>query len=296
MAWSLGAAGLVAYNWWVLAVLPAGVVRSPDVLFSNLEVTGRPYSSAMQLADVLAGLALLAAFLVAGSRNTRAGRAEWAAMLAFCLFGGVGGLVHQACADGTSAACRSGELHLQLPVSQYVHDGAGIAEFAAITFALVLALHRTRSEWTLLARVYRGLARGALVAYPALFLAYLTGRLGAVAEAAFFAGFSVMVIAQLAELTPSRDSRVPRIVPFPAAPRGTRSAHLLAGPVDDAGPERVADRNGEHVHQPGERPNRQQPERQHRVHLEGPRRTGHCRGARVEHRHVHAAGRNAAAR
>lgn len=58
LAWTLGAAGLLAYNWWVLVPVKPGMMHSPNELFSNLEVTGRPYAIWMQRAD----LALIYAF------------------------------------------------------------------------------------------------------------------------------------------------------------------------------------------------------------------------------------------
>jgi hypothetical protein len=206
LAWIVGTAGLVAYNWWLLVPLKPGLMTSPDELFSNLEVTGQPYATAMQHADFAAGLLLLAAFWAAGRDASPGGRREWLAMLGFALAGAVGGLFPEVCADGVNAACRQLEYRFELPASQYIHMAAGILEFAAITTALLWALLRTREQRlggqrTRPAAVYRGLAIGALVAYPLLGAAYLVDRLGAVMEAVFFAGFTVMVITYLAERT-----------------------------------------------------------------------------------------------
>ena len=44
-------------------------MTSPDELFSNLEVSGQPYATAMQHADLVAGILLAAAFLAAGWRS-----------------------------------------------------------------------------------------------------------------------------------------------------------------------------------------------------------------------------------
>src|SRR5450759_5058613 len=168
VAWLLGIAGLLAYNWWVLVPLRPGLMRSPDELFSNLEVTGQPFATAMQHADLLSGLLLLGAFLAAGSRSIPAGRREWLAMMVFAAAGALGGLFPEACADGTSALCRSREWSFQLPLSQYLHMAAGIFEFSGITIALLLAVRRTRGGQAPAARVYRNLARAAVVGYPLL--------------------------------------------------------------------------------------------------------------------------------
>jgi Protein of unknown function (DUF998) len=202
--WTLGVAGLAAYNWWVLAPFKPGLMRSPDEMFSNLEVTGQPYAAVMQHADMLAGVLLLCALLAAGVASIPGARREWLAMTVFAAAGIVGGLFPQVCEDGINAACMSSEWRFRLPASQYVHDGAGGVEFAAITLALLLAVRRTRGDQTGAARVYRNLLAAAAVAYPLLGLAYLTDRLGSVAEGAFFAGFTVMVMTHLAERTTAR--------------------------------------------------------------------------------------------
>jgi Protein of unknown function (DUF998) len=200
LAWTLGTAGLVSYSWWVLVPLKPGLMRSPDELFSNLEVTGQPYASVMQHADFASGLLLIVAFWAAGF-GSRAGRREWLAMLGFGVSGALGGLFPEVCADGVNAACRRMEVHFQLPASQYIHMVVGIFEFFFITLALALAVLRTRGQRTRTAVVYRGLARAAVVAYPLLGVAYLVNRLGGVMEAVFFVGFTVMILAQLTERT-----------------------------------------------------------------------------------------------
>ena len=199
VTWWLCAAGLLSYNWWLLVPLKPGLMTSPDELFSNLEVSGQPYATAMQHADLLAGLLLAAAFFAAGWRSIPGSRKDWLCMLGFAAAGALGGLFPEACADGINAGCRRQEWHFQLAASQYVHDIAGIAEFAAITVALFLALRRTRGGRSIARTAYRWLWRGALVCYPLLGAAYLTDRMGGVMEAVFFAGFSVMVLTQIAE-------------------------------------------------------------------------------------------------
>jgi len=200
LAWTLTVAGLAAYNWWVLVPLKPGLMASPDELFSNLEISGQPYASAMQHSDLLSGLLLAGALLILG-RGLPALRKDWLAMLVFAAAGAAGGIFPEVCADGINAVCRSKEWRFELPVSQYLHMAAGIVEFAAITVALLIALRRTRGSQAVTARVYRRLWQGALICYPLLGLAYLVNRMGGVMEAVFFAGFTVMVLTQIAERT-----------------------------------------------------------------------------------------------
>ncbi len=222
-AWTLGIAGLAAYNWWLLVPLKPGLMTSPDELFSNLEVTGRPYAAAMQHCDLASGLLLLAAFAVTGPGAGRPGRREWLSMLVFAVAGALGGLVPEVCADGINATCRGQEWRFELPAAQYIHMVAGVFEFAAITLALVYAVRRNRHSGARLGRVYRGLAGGALIAYPLLGAAYLTDRLGGVMEAVFFTGFTIMVVTQLADRT-----------------RALRSGRRLSPePVSDASPDQL---------------------------------------------------------
>lgn len=199
LAWLCGIAGLLAYNWWVLVPFKPGLMRSPNELFSNLEVTGQPYAIVMQRADVIAGILLLLAFVLAGSRAVPGARREWLGMVVFALAGTIGGLFPQVCADGVSRACMSAEWHFQLAASQYVHDGAGVVEFAGITLALLFAILRTRSDTTFTPRGYRLLGWAALVAYPVLGVSYLFNIYGGVVEGVFFAGFTAMVLLQLTE-------------------------------------------------------------------------------------------------
>jgi hypothetical protein len=203
-AWILGIAGLAAYNWWLLVPLKPGLMTSPDELFSNLEVTGQPYAAVMQHCDLASGLLLLAAFAVTGPAG-RPGRREWLSMLAFAAAGAVGGLFPEVCADGINATCRGEEWRFELPAAQYIHMVAGVFEFAAITLALVYAVRRSRHSRSGPARVYRGLAWAAVIAYPLLGAAYLTDRLGAIMEGVFFVGFTIMVATQLADRRRSRE-------------------------------------------------------------------------------------------
>lgn len=201
LALALGACGVAAYNWWILVPLRPGLLRSPDELFSNLEISGQPFATLMQRADLLSGLAMLVAFMVAGTANVRSGRRDWLCMMVFSLACVVGGLFPETCADGISKSCRAMELGLQLPATQYLHIGAGVVEFGAITAALLFAAGRTWQQRTAFATVYHRLALAAIGAYPLLGLAYLTSRLGAIVEALFFIGFSVIVVVELVERT-----------------------------------------------------------------------------------------------
>ncbi|HEY3906179.1 MAG TPA: DUF998 domain-containing protein [Streptosporangiaceae bacterium] len=203
-AWVSAIGGLLAYDWWVLVPLKPGLLRSPDEFFSNLEVAGQPYATVMQHLDVLSGLLILAAFAIVSFASIRNGRREWLGMIVFAISGLMGGLFPQVCEDGVSVACMDAERHFQLPLTQYVHDGAGIVEFIGITLALLLAVRRTRTQRTVTARTYRALAVGAAIMYPILGLTYMINKLGAIVEGVFFAGFTVMVVVQLQERLAAR--------------------------------------------------------------------------------------------
>jgi hypothetical protein len=204
----LGVAGLVAYNWWVLVPLRPGLMRSPNEVFSNLEVAGRPFAPAMQLADLLSGLLLLAAFLLVGARAAGPVRRDWLALMIFAGAVVLGGMFPETCADSISPACKRQEAALQLPASQYLHIAASFIEFGAITLALLFAVRRTRGLRSGVALTYRALAWAVVLCYPLLGLSYLADRSSAVMEAAFFAGFSVLVATEIWErsgLTRRRD-------------------------------------------------------------------------------------------
>ena len=90
---------------------------------------------------------------------------------------------------------------------------SGIAEFATLTVAAVIAMRRTRGQATLEARVYAGVVKVLAVGYPLLGLVYLTDRLGTLVEPVFFVAFSVMLLAVIFEpagrqTTPSWAERV----------------------------------------------------------------------------------------
>ena len=218
LAWGCGCAGLAAYNWWILAPFKPGLIVSPNELFSDMEVTGQPFANLMQHADLVSGLLLGVAFLATGMTALRDARPEWAAMMVFALAGALGGVFPEICSDGVNAVCRHREFRFQLPSQQYLHIVAGILEFGGITLALFYAWRRTHNDETGTARVYRGLARAALAGYPLLGLAYLVNRLGGIAEAFFFVGFTVIVLTQLNERTTALRAQHPEM--RLAAPRG----------------------------------------------------------------------------
>jgi hypothetical protein len=197
--WLLGIAGLLVYNWWVLVPLKPGLMRSPSELFSNLEATGQPFATVMQRADLISGLLLLSAFLVAGSGSVPGARREWLGLMTFGAAVAAGGIFPETCADGINATCRTMELTFRLPADQYLHIVAGIFEFGGITAALLFAARRTRGEHTRSARVYRRLTLAAYVAYPLLGVIYAVNRLGGIMEALFFVGFTAIAATQLCE-------------------------------------------------------------------------------------------------
>jgi hypothetical protein len=196
---ALGVAGVLAYNWWVVVPFVPGLMPSVNGFFSDLEASGRPHASLMSDADLAAGLLLAAALLLRGSTAGHVVRREWKWLMAFALAGAIGGRYPYACAEGLSETCRQMEWHLQLPIHHYVHVVSGIAEFATLTVAAVIALRRTRNEGTPESRVYAGVVTTLVLGYPLLGAVYLTDRLGTLVEPIFFAAFSVMVLTELFE-------------------------------------------------------------------------------------------------
>ena len=153
VAWFFGILGLLSYNWWVLVPLKPGLMRSPNELFSDLEVTGQPFATAMQHADLLSGLLLIGAFVAIGNKSIPGGRRDWLAMMVFAGAGLLGGVFPEVCADGINVGCRNMEWSFQLPLQQYLHIVVGILEFGGITVALVFRapdIVRAKPEaWTL---------------------------------------------------------------------------------------------------------------------------------------------------
>jgi hypothetical protein len=194
-----GATGVLAYNWWVVVPFVPGLMPSVNGFFSDLEASGRPHAALMSRADLVGGTLILVALLLRGPASGTGPRREWKWMLGFALAGAVGGRYSYACAEGLSASCRRLEWRLQLPLHHYVHVVSGIAEFAAVTVAVVLAMRRTRGEGTPEARIYSGLVKVLVIGYPLLGLVYLTDRLGTLIEPVFFLAFSLMVLTELFE-------------------------------------------------------------------------------------------------
>jgi len=217
----LGVTGVVLYNWWVVVPFVPGLMPSVNGFFSDLEATGRPHAALMSDADLTAGVLLVLALLLRGSRAAHGVRREWKWMVAFALAGAIGGRYPYACAEGLSATCRQLEWHLQLPIHHYVHVVSGIAEFATLTVAAVIAMRRTQHEGTVAARVYSAVLTVLIAGYPLLGLVYLTDRLGTLVEPIFFVAFSAMVVAELFEpigrsVAPSWAQRVAARAPRPS--------------------------------------------------------------------------------
>jgi len=246
----LAVAGVVAYNWWVVVPFVPGLMPTVNGFFSDLEATGRPHAGLMSEADMAAGILLAAALLLRGSAGPHGARREWKWMVAFAVAGAVGGRFPYACSEGLSAACRTQEWNLQLPLHHYIHVVSGIAEFATLTVAAVIAMRRTRNDGTPEAHIYSGLVKALIVGYPILGLVYITDRLGTLVEPVFFIAFSVMLLTEVFEpkgrtrATPTWADRVvsrgPRAMAL--AQDSPRSASPGAGGGGMGGPERPPDR------------------------------------------------------
>jgi hypothetical protein len=195
----LAVAGVLAYNWWVVVPFVPGLMPSVNGFFSDLEATGRPHADLMSDADLLAGILLTAALLLRGSAVGGVVRREWKWMVAFAVAGAIGGRYPYACSEGLSATCRNLEWHLRLPIHHYIHVVSGIAEFATLTTAAVLAMRRTRGQTSREAKTYRIIVKALVLSYPLLGLVYLTDRLGTLVEPIFFIIFTAMVLTEIFE-------------------------------------------------------------------------------------------------
>ena len=194
-----GAAGLLAYNWWVLVPFRHGLMPSTDGFFSDLEVNGRPDAALMSHLDLAAGVLILTALLLSGPAADRRPRREWLWLVGFGLAGASGGLFHYACSEGLSASCRQAERNLELPLHHYLHIVSGVAEFATITFAARRAERRTRSGTGPVTEAYRMVALLLVVGYPLLAVSYLSDRMGAYVEPMFFVAFTLLILTELLE-------------------------------------------------------------------------------------------------
>jgi hypothetical protein len=195
----LGLVGIVLYNWWVWVLVATNLLVSTDEFFSDLEATGRPDATLFQHFDLAAGIVMFVAFLIRGPWGPNGKRKEWRWLLGFAVAGAVGGHFSYACPEGLSAACRSAEWHLRLPLHHYLHVISGIIEFATMTTAVFFAWKRTRDSAGWVSRSVKGVAIAMLIGYPLLGVAYLTDRFGAFVEPIFFVCFSVMVAIELLE-------------------------------------------------------------------------------------------------
>ena len=195
----LGLVGIALYNWWVYVAATGNLMRSSDEFFSDLEAVGRPDAALLQHLDLAAGLVLLTALLLRGPRGPLGRRSEWIWLVAFSVSGAIGGHFAYACQEGLSAACRSDEWHLQLPLHHYLHVVSGVVEFATVTLAVFLMRKRTLHQSTVVARVVASVWWTLLVAYPLLGAAYLSDRFGAYIEPVFFLCFSAIVAIEILE-------------------------------------------------------------------------------------------------
>jgi hypothetical protein len=187
----LGLVGIVLYNWWVYVVVATNLLTSTNAFFS----------------DLAAGIVMFVALLLRGPWGPQGKRREWPWLVVFALAGTVGGHYSYACPEGLSAACRSAEWHLRLPLHHYLHVLSGIIEFAMITTAIYLAWRRTRDERTLVATSIKWTGVALIVGYPLLAVAYLTDRFGSFIEPIFFICFSVMIFIELFEPRRQRQRR-----------------------------------------------------------------------------------------
>ena len=193
--------GLILYNWWIFVFFRPGLIKSPNELFSNLEITGQPFAWAMQRTDILSGILLIIALAMIYRKANRLDFKEWAAVLLFGVFGSIGGIFSESCADEISASCRAAEWGFRLPLHHYIHMLAGVAEFAAITYSLYLAHTRTKNQVNRPGKVYKFLWRSAFYAYPLLGIAYIFDIYGAIMEIVFFIGFTILIVEHFIEWT-----------------------------------------------------------------------------------------------
>jgi hypothetical protein len=196
--------GIALYNWWIVVAVQGRLLTNSDEFFSDLEAVGRPDANVLQNLDFIAGLTLLAALLLRGSRGPPGARCDMKWDGVFSIATGLGGRFAYACSEGLIASCRSAEWHLRLPAHHYVHVVVGIVEFAAATFSVYLAWQRTRTQRTAIALGVKSIGVSLLVGYPLLAVAYLSDGLGAYFEPIFFVSFSLMVAIELFERSERR--------------------------------------------------------------------------------------------
>src|ERR1700724_2939446 len=81
----LGLVGIVLYNWWVWVLVATNLLINTDEFFSDLEATGRPDATLFQHFDLVAGLVMLAAFLLREPWAWKGKRREWRWLLLFAV-------------------------------------------------------------------------------------------------------------------------------------------------------------------------------------------------------------------
>ena len=207
----LGAAGLVAYNWWVFVLFEPGWLTSTDGFFSDLSAGGQDHAVLLQRIDMAAGILLLAGLLLRGPIGRDAARrGEWPWLVAFAAAGGIGGRFPYACAAELDGYCRTLERHLDLPWHHYVHMLSGITEFATATIAIWLMYRRAKGVDATEANVARFSIYLMVVAYPVLAVSYVTARVGAFIEPVFFLLFTAALVMELFEPVPPTGPPVSR--------------------------------------------------------------------------------------
>lgn len=204
---ALGLLSVPAYNWWVGAIA-AGLVTSPDGMFSDLEAMGQPHAVLFGRLDVLSGALVMLGLLLIGAPTTRERAREWKLMLGFGATGVVGGIYPYACPEGRDDACREAEWTFQLPLHHYVHMASGILEFAFVTLTVVLMWRRVRDTAPSAFRTFVGILAAMLaIGYPAIAASYLLDRYDAPVEALFFLVFAGAVAAACLEPDQARTER-----------------------------------------------------------------------------------------
>jgi len=192
---ALAALGVALYNWWLGAAI-AGVLPSPNMLFSDLEASGGRYAHLFNSFDFAASALFLVALLLVGSRGRRL---EWTLMLWFAACGMSGGIFSYSCAEAVDPACRRAEWHFELPLTHYLHMLSGIFEFALVILVIMLARKRhgeVRTVWRWVNRAQTDLL---LFALPLIAATYLLDRWEAAIEPLLLVVASSQVLASLTE-------------------------------------------------------------------------------------------------
>lgn len=231
LALTLALAGVALYNWWVGATI-AGILPSPNMLFSDLEADGQKYARLFSGFDFTASALFLIALILAGSRGRRR---EWLVMLGFAASGMSGGLFNYSCAEAVDPACRYAEWHFQLPLSHYIHMLSGIFEFALVIVVILMARKRHGENRTIWRWINRAQTDLLLFALPLIAATYLLDRWEAVVEPMLLMVASSQLLKSLAEptsvpqLSPTRDMTSPASRwPFSADPTGSTIARREA--------------------------------------------------------------------